>query len=247
MKGHVIARSFALVVAVVFMVSQAAAQVQGPQGQGQGQGQDPQGQDFEPRRGAPAALVLPIVGKADGTSGQTFRGTLSVQRFASRTNAGGSPQAVAVGIITGTVVDATGTAVMTFLKGPVEIPVRVSQSASTGGAPSSVAPSGRAARPVGEDEPLAPPGDVILAQETCGVLNLTLGPIPLVLDVLGAIVTFTTGVISLDISGETGGTNLLGTLVCQILGALTGAVETLVGLLNQLLGALGGLTGGLTA
>ncbi|HEV8640067.1 MAG TPA: hypothetical protein VGV13_03100 [Methylomirabilota bacterium] len=232
MKVHVGARLFAFVMAAVFVASQAAAQVQGPPSQTPGP---------EPRRGAPAALVLPVVGKADATSGQTFRGTLSVQRFASRTNADGSPQAVAVAMITGTVVDANGTPLSSFLKGPVEIPVTVSQRVSTG-----LAPSGQAARPVGEAEPLAPPDDVILAQETCGVLNLELGPIPLVLDVLGAIVNFTTGPISLDISGETGGTNLLGTLVCRILGTLTGAVENVVGLLNQLLGVLGGLTGGLT-
>jgi hypothetical protein len=73
------------------------------------------------------------------------------------------------------------------------------------------------------------------------VLHLELSAITL--NILGLVIT--TSPIVLDILGETGGTNLLGTLVCQILALGTGAVNTLVGLLNQLLGVLGGLTGGL--
>jgi len=156
-----------------------------------------------------------------------------VQRFAARDN-----QIVAVGMISGTVVAADGNPVGTLLNGPIEVPVAASQGTLTG-----VAPSGAAARPVGEAEPQALPEGVILAQaqQTCGVLHLEFGAITL--NVLGVVVT--TSPISLDISGETGGTNVLGTLVCQILGTLTN-VANLIGLLNQLLGLLGGLTGGVT-
>lgn len=54
----------------------------------------------------------------------------------------------------------------------------------------------------------------------------------------------TTTPITIDISGESGATNLLGTLVCQILATLTN-LTGLLGLLNLLPSVLGGLTGGL--
>jgi hypothetical protein len=179
------------------------------------------------------ALVLPVAGTT--SAGGTFTGTLSVQRFASRNN---QTVIVAVGMIAGTVRDAAGAPVGTLLNGPVEVPVAASQAFS------GLAPSGRAIRPAGGPSPAAPRSvTLVQAQQTCGVLHLEFGAITL--NVLGVVVT--TNPIVLDISGETGGTALLGTLVCQILGALTGAVNLLVGLLNTLLGLLGGLTGGLSA
>ena len=48
--------------------------------------------------------------------------------------------------------------------------------------------------------------------------------------------------ISIDISGTSGGTNVLGTLLCTILDTVNNVIG-LVNLLNQLLGILGGLTG----
>jgi len=48
--------------------------------------------------------------------------------------------------------------------------------------------------------------------------------------------------ISIDVSGVTGGTNVLGSLICTILETVNNVVG-LVNLLNQLLGILGGLTG----
>jgi hypothetical protein len=203
----VLPRSLAPVVAAIFMASQVAAQPQGPaQGRGFERGRGP-----ELRRDV---LAIPVVGTS--STGGAFRGTLSVQRFASSHN-----QIVAVALITGTVVAANGSPVGTLVNGPVEVPVEVSLGVSLSEA--------------------GPPDGVILAQQTCGVLHIEFGPITI--NALGLVITISQVV--LDLSGETGGTNVLGTLICQILAALTN-VATLVGLLNQLLGLLGGLTGGLT-
>ena len=60
------------------------------------------------------------------------------------------------------------------------------------------------------------------------------------LNVLGLQVT--TQPISIDVSGDSTGTNVLGNLICTILTTVNNVVG-LVNLLNQLLGLLGGLTG----
>ena len=79
----------------------------------------------------------------------------------------------------------------------------------------------------------------MLAQaSTCGVLHLDLGAVTL--NVLGLQVT--TQPISIDVSGTSGGSNVLGQLICTILDTV-GNVIGLVNLLNQILGLLGGLTG----
>jgi hypothetical protein len=72
----------------------------------------------------------------------------------------------------------------------------------------------------------------------CQVLHLDLGAVNL--NVLGFQIA--TQPISIDVSGVTGGTNVLGQLLCTILETV-GNVIGLVNLLNQLLGTLGGLTG----
>jgi hypothetical protein len=169
-------------------------------------------------RGDVGAAQHSLVLAVTGTTstGGTFQGTLSVQHFASG-NAHGS-SARAGGTITGTVFDAAGVPIGTISE-KVKVPVTVSQAGTAGSI-----------------------GAVVAQQETCGVLRLEFGGIDL--NVLGLVVT--TGPITLDLSGETGGTNLLGTLVCQVLAALT-SVANLIGLLNQLLGALGGLGGTPTA
>ena len=104
----------------------------------------------------------------------------------------------------------------TVLTGPLEFPVQL----SPGSALSSDAP-------------------ISVQQATnCQVLHLDLGAINL--NVLGLQVA--TQPIAIDVSGVTGGTNVLGTLICTILETVNNVVG-LVGLLNQLLGILGGLTG----
>ena len=123
--------------------------------------------------------------------------------------------AVAIGMVTGTVASA-GTPLGTVLAGPVAFPVSVEPgSAITGKAPVSVQQA-----------------------TNCQVLHLDIGAVNL--NLLG--VTVATQPISIDISGTSGGTNVLGTLLCTILDTVNNVIG-LVNLLNQLLGILGGLTG----
>ena len=162
------------------------------------------------------------------SAGGTFSGTLSLQGF---TNSGSN--IFAVGIVAGTVMDASGRPVGTLLNGPVQAAVTVSQGTSA-----RLAPSQLTVRPaVATEQQTRPRLLVAQAPSTCGVLNLSLGAITV--NALG--LTVTTSPITLDISGQSGGTNVLGTLVCQILQTLTN-VTGLLGLLNSLLGVLGGLT-----
>src|SRR5207249_7943670 len=85
--------------------------------------------------------------------------------------------------------------------------------------------------------PISPAADIILAQQTCSVLNLAIGAIDL--NVLGLVVH--TDPIALAISGDAAGP--LGAAICLVLNA----VGSIVNLLNTILGLLGGLTGGLGA
>jgi len=79
-----------------------------------------------------------------------------------------------------------------------------------------------------------------IKQATCEILTLTLGPIHL--DLLGLVIE--TSEINLVITGETGGGNLLGNLLCAIAGLLD-QPNALADLLNRILALLGGrLTGG---
>jgi hypothetical protein len=76
---------------------------------------------------------------------------------------------------------------------------------------------------------------VAVAQATCSILHLDLGP--LALNVLGLHVDLSEVV--LDITGETGAGNLLGNLLCAVAGLLDNP-NGLARLLNQILGALFG-------
>jgi hypothetical protein len=81
--------------------------------------------------------------------------------------------------------------------------------------------------------------DVSRAQQTCEILNLTIGPI--YLDLLGLVVEVPNEIV-LNIRAESGQGNLLGNLLCAVAGLLDGpqnALGRLRNLLNQILGALG--------
>ena len=124
-------------------------------------------------------------------------------------------QPVAIGMVSGSATS-SGASLGTVLTGPIEFPVQLAAgSALTSEAPISVQQA-----------------------TNCQVLHLDLGAVNL--NVLG--LTVATQPISIDLSGVTGGTNVLGTLICTILETVNNVVG-LVGLLNQLLGILGGLTG----
>jgi hypothetical protein len=123
---------------------------------------------------------------------------------------------VARGILTGTLFAADGKAIGTVMRSAV-MPV----SASSG---SALARNGR-----------------ITTMATCDVLHLELGPLDL--DLLGLVVHLDQ--IVLDIDAESGGGNLLGNLLCAVVGLLdgVGGLLQIADLLNQILGILTGLLG----
>jgi hypothetical protein len=207
MKSRVVASLLTLMVAVVLLAGESGAQAKGPKSNAGG-------------------VVLPITGTT--STGGTFDGLFGLQRFASDASGG----ILAVGVISGTVMSATGAVVGTILS-PVSLPVADPRLPRTGFAPT---PSGT--RPVRDNETPAPAPGIVLAQATtCDVLNLAIGAVDL--NVLGLVVH--TDPIALAISGDTGGP--LGALICLVLNA----VGSIVNLLNTILGLLGGLTGGLGA
>lgn len=116
-------------------------------------------------------------------------------------------QAMAVGIVTGTGTDAAG--VRKAIVSSVTLPVQGMSGAS---------------------------GNAVIAQQTCEILNLVLGPLHL--DLLGLVIDLNQ--VILNITAVAGAGNLLGNLLCAIVGLLDqpSLVDQLVGLLNQLLGAL---------
>jgi hypothetical protein len=183
-----------------------------------------QGNRPTPRAGG--GIVLPITGTTSTL--ETFNGLFALERFES--GAGGG--IVAVGVISGTVVSATGHVVGTVLTGPVSLPVADPRSSRTGWTP---VPSHQ--RAVWDHDAPTPAAGIVLAQETCSVLNLSIGAIDL--NVLGLVVH--TDPIALEISGDTAGP--LGATICLVLNA----VGSIINLLNTILGLLGGLTGGLGA
>ena len=77
------------------------------------------------------------------------------------------------------------------------------------------------------------------ANATCGILDLTLGPLHL--DLLGLVVDLNQ--VHLTITAEQGSGNLLGNLLCAVAGLLDnnptgGLLQAITNLLNQILGAL---------
>jgi hypothetical protein len=78
-----------------------------------------------------------------------------------------------------------------------------------------------------------------IAQATCEILDLELGPLDL--DLLGLVVHLDR--VNLEITAEQGPGNLLGNLLCAVAGLLdsgaSGALNGIARLLNQILGILG--------
>jgi hypothetical protein len=148
----------------------------------------------------------------------TFSGTLSIERFAVRGDG-----VVAIGMVAGRVFDKSGAPIGSAVIGQMELPVNV------GPGPSAVtaAPTSSAAV-----QPQA---------TTCGVLHLDVGAVNL--NLLGLQVA--TQPVTIDLSAVSGGTDVLGHLICTVLSTLNNVVG-LVDVLNNLLGVVGGLLGGLT-
>lgn len=89
------------------------------------------------------------------------------------------------------------------------------------------------------NEPFTQP--VTIAQATCEILSLQLGPLHL--DVLGLVIDLDQ--VNLEITAEQGPGNLLGNLLCAVAGLLdnpgSGALHGIANLLNQILSILQGL------
>jgi hypothetical protein len=158
-----------------------------------------------------AQLRVPISGTAARNKG-TFEGTLTVESFAVRDG-----QAVAIGMIAGTVFDKSGRSLGTAVVGRRTLPVQVSPGASTAAAPGVIGP-----------------------QAVCAsVLHLDIGAVNL--NVLG--LQIATAPVVFDLTADD--SEVLGQLICEALSVVSTVVD-LVGVLNSILGLLTGLLGGLT-
>lgn len=124
-------------------------------------------------------------------------------------------QIMALGTVAGTLTSATGVPFKTIVRS-VSIPVTASSVQSLQKA-------------------------IVLQQATCPILNLVLGPLHL--DLLGLVIDLNQVV--LDLTAESGPGNLLGNLLCGLVGILDGAAALgqISDLLNQILGVLSGLLG----
>jgi hypothetical protein len=162
------------------------------------------------------ALSIPISTKA--TSPVSGTGTFRLQRFI---NDGGVVKAV--GIVTGTFTDGTQTV---SIARNVAVPVSFGQAA---------APAAADLNDALESGP-SDGRNAAVAQLSCPILNLILGPLDL--NILGLRVELNQ--VILDITAEPAG-GLLGSLLCAVANLLGGPIGPLVNLLNQILGALLGL------
>ena len=171
-----------------------------------------------------------------------FSGTLTISRFAVVNN-----RIHAIGVITGDLKDSAGNVVASGLQ-TVSLPVtlsggpaaRADVKSSEGGVRFSKASHGGAAEPqvhyLKAGGAAAPPPP---AQLSCEILRLSIGAINL--DLLGLQVSLNP--VLLVITAVPGAGNLLGNLLCAIVGLLdgVGTLIQIVNLLNQLLALLGSL------
>lgn len=164
--------------------------------------------------GERAALLtnIPVAGTLEG--GGTFSGTLTATKI---TMDEATRQLTMTGVLNGTATKATG-----------EIIAVVNQTVS---APVSLNRPGAAS-----SSSLIQP----VAQASCGILNLVLGPLHL--DLLGLVVDLNQVV--LDITAVTGAGNLLGNLLCALVGLLDipGAIAAITHILDSINNILSGLT-----
>jgi hypothetical protein len=161
-------------------------------------------------------ISVPVTGTVQGVA-NSLTGTFTIQRF-ERAGDG----IVAVGTLVARVTDASGAprTIVTQLSLPVDRQA-----------------SGAPAAPVAEDADLPDSGPAVAVQAACDILHLELGPLDL--NLLGLVIHLDRVV--LDITAVPGPGNLLGNLLCAIVGLLdgTGQLGQLLALLNQLLDLLG--------
>jgi hypothetical protein len=164
----------------------------------------PFGVSAKPRTGS---VTVPVTGTI--ATGGTFTGAYTITKFV-KTSTGGLN---AVGTLSGTLTDATGTVIGTVTNQAVTMPVT---AASSGGAAMAAQAAG-----------------------SCTILNLTLGPLDL--NLLGLMVHLDT--VHLTITAQQGSGNLLGNLLCAVANLLNGGspLGQIATLLNQILAILNGL------
>ena len=171
-------------------------------------------------------LIVPVTGAAAGVG--AVAGNYAISRFEIQDG-----KLVAIGTVTGTVTNATGGVVRTFVA-QATVPV------TSGGSRVAKGATGGASQVASCDGGSDVAADASVAQAgACNILNLVLGPLDL--NILGLQINLNQVV--LDITGQTGAGNLLGNLLCAITGLLdAGSLgQQIVNLLNQLIGVLGAL------
>lgn len=179
---------------------------------------------------------VPIAGTV-AADGQTFTGTLDIERFEAVGN-----QLLAIGQVSGKF---SGGKPVTHQS--VAIPVQglfAGPAVGLGGATGSLHKPGKVV-PATWDPARAP--TIIQAQAACDVLTLALGALHL--DLLGLVVDLAP--VDLAITAQPGAGNLLGNLLCAVVGLLdgtggiTGALADVAGLLTQVTNILNGILTGL--
>lgn len=180
----------------------------------------------EQQRGrSPGSLTVPITGtvkpETSTQPGSPVTGTFTIQRFVRS-----GDEVLAVGALTASFTDPATNAARTIV---THTTMRVDRGAS--GGRSILAEAAQ----LEDDVPLHGPA-VAALQPPCEILHLVLGPLDL--NLLGLRIQLNQVV--LDITAVPGAGNLLGNLLCAIVGLLDGPgpVAQLVGLLNQLLAVL---------
>ena len=185
---------------------------QGQQREVSYQGQSPKG-----------SLSVPVTGSArldaNPAASSALTGTFTIQKFVKNGNG-----VDAVGTLTASFTDPATNAVRTIV---TQASMPVDRQASGG---SATAPEADA-----DDAPVH--GPAVAAQPACDVLHLVLGPLDL--NLLGLRIQLNQVV--LDITAVPGAGNLLGNLLCAVVGILDppGPLGQLVALLNGLLALLG--------
>jgi hypothetical protein len=188
-------------------------------------------------------MSVPIAGMS--SAGGRFSGTLRIVQFVHGTHGG----VAALGMVSGTLLNAAGAPVGTTVQGPLMLPVTIGPASTASLIESQPGKIGAADRSI--SNPVRGPALMTVSMEpaktamtplaapqatTCQALNLSVGAQNL--NVAG--LTVMTTPVDITIGGQTGGTNALGTLVCNILSTLTN-VANLLNLVNRLLGLVGGL------
>jgi hypothetical protein len=185
------------------------------------QGQQPE--IAENGQSAKGSLSVPVSGsaalEANPAASSALTGTFTIQKFVRNGNG-----VDAVGTLTASFTDPATSAVRTLVT-QASIPV---DRQATGG-------PAIAAQADADDVPVK--GPAVAAQAACDVLHLVLGPLDL--NLLGLRIQLNQVV--LDITAVPGAGNLLGNLLCAIVGILDppGPLGQLVALLNRLLALLG--------